>query len=172
MTIPQFSDPAETIGIDFNELQGSLLLVEVLGQDKIRTRMDLPGEPPKTAVNANVTALDGPQAGRVWENSLIFPRVLVQQLVTKVGEWVVGRLGQGEPEAGKTAPWKLEKATEQDKALARAWFSRSGQQPQQQQAPPVTSFQPPPSPPQPSWSQPPPQQPQQQLPLQQEEPPF
>jgi hypothetical protein len=170
MTIPQISDPAEPAAIDFNLLHHSLLLVEVLGSDNIRTRMDLPGEPPKAAISANVTVLDGQLAGTVTENALIFPRVLVQQLKPRIGEWVVGRLIQGQAEAGKTAPWKLDKATEQDRALARAWFSRPGGQPQTS-APAASSFTPPQQPPAPAWQQPPAPA-QGQLPLQQQEPPF
>ena len=154
---PEISDPAEPTGIDFNQLHGSLLLIEVVSrEDNIRTRMDQPGEPPKTAMAANVSVLDGQLAGQVFDNVLIFPRVLVQQLKPKVGEWVVGRLGQGIAEGGKSAPWKLEKATDQDRALARQWFSRN---PASNAVPPATSYQPPPTPPQqqqqaPAWTQP------------------
>jgi len=171
MTTDPFSDPAQPVGIDYNELQGCLLLFEVVSrEDGVRTRMDQPGDPPRTAMAANVYVLDGPRGGGEFQNALIFPKVLVNQLRPKVGQWVLGRLAKGEARSGLSAPWQLAPTTDQDKALARQWFARrqgGGQ------APPASSYQPPAQQPYAPPAQPPiPAQQQGQLPLQGQEPPF
>lgn len=117
----QFADPATpSSGMDLNEYSGSLLLFQVLGvEPHVPTVHTKPGEQ-SPAVRANVTALDGPAAGRLYEDTLIFPKILQSQLKSRVGQMVLGRLGRGVAKPGQSAPWMLNPATEQDKAIANA----------------------------------------------------
>ena len=114
-----FAAPASTAGIDYKELQGSLLLISVHGvEEKVVTKL---GE--KDAVRADVAVLDGDSAGEEITDALIFPRVLQGQLRSRVGQKVLGRLGQGVARAGQNAPWVLAEATEDDKKLGRNYLS-------------------------------------------------
>lgn len=125
-----FADPAESTGLDYPDLMGSLLMFEVLGhEDHIPTVHTTPGEK-NPAIRANVTVLDGKQAGKVYDDALVFPRVLIGQLRSRVGKVVLGRLGQGQAKAGKNPPWKLMPATDQDKRVAQASMSGAGAAPQ------------------------------------------
>lgn len=121
-----FADPAESTGIDYTQIQGSLLMIQVLShEDHIPTVHTQAGEK-NPAIRGTVTILDGQQRGHVYEDALIFPRVLIGQLRSRVGQVVLGRLGQGEKKAGKNAPWKLLPANEQDKQVARSVLSPNG----------------------------------------------
>lgn len=121
-----FADPAESTGIDYQTIVGSLLMVQVLGhEDHINTVHTQPGEK-NPAIRATVTVLDGALRGTVFEDALIFPRVLIGQLRPRVGQVVLGRLGQGEKKPGKNAPWKLLPANDQDKQVARSVLSPNG----------------------------------------------
>jgi hypothetical protein len=123
MTSSPFADPASPQAIDYQELSGSLLMVEVLGYESgIKTAYTPPGET-QNAVRANITVLDGRQAGKVYEDSLVFPKMLIGQLRPRVGRMVLGRLGLGEAKPGMTAPWRLDAATEQDRQRAQAALS-------------------------------------------------
>jgi hypothetical protein len=123
MSIPQFEDPATFVGIDFNEVNGSLLMFQVQRfEEHIHTVHTEPGEK-SPAIAATVTVLDGGKAGSVYEDALIFPKVLIGQLRPRVGRVVLGRLVQGEAVKGKTAPWTLLPATDQDRANATAFLA-------------------------------------------------
>jgi hypothetical protein len=125
MSIP-FADPAApSSGISYAELQGSLLLVKVIYvEDHIPTVHTKPGEK-NSAVRADVTVLDGPAAGQEYLDALIFPKVLQGQLKSRVGQYVLGRLGQGVAKPGQSAPWMLEPATDEDKRKAEAHLNGS-----------------------------------------------
>jgi hypothetical protein len=124
MTQP-FADPAQPSSIDYTQLQGSLLMIEVTGhEDHIPTVFSQPGER-NPAMRCNITVLDGHQAGKAYEDALVFPKVLIGQLRSRVGKLVLGRLGQGEAKTGQTAPWKLEPATAQDRAAAEQFMARA-----------------------------------------------
>jgi hypothetical protein len=136
MTNSPFADPAESTGLDYPQLAGSLLMVEVFShEDHIPTVHTAPGEK-NPAIRATVTALDGPLAGTIFDDALIFPKVLIGQLRSRVGKIVLGRLFQGEAHPGKNAPWKLAPANDQDRALAERALAvirgneNGGQQPQ------------------------------------------
>lgn len=106
----QFATPSTPSGLDLKELNGSLLLIEVLGvEQEIPT---VHGN--SSAIRANVTPLDGASAGVENDDVLVFPRVLQSQLRGKVGQKVLGRLGQGVAKPGQTAPWTLAAATPED----------------------------------------------------------
>lgn len=126
----QFADPAApSSGLDYKEINGRLLLVQVLSvEDHVPTVHSKPGEK-SPAVRANVTVLDGPTPGTEYEDTLIFPKVLQSQLRSRVGQMVLGRLGQGYAKPGQSAPWQLAAATDEDKAVADQYMRRQ-QQPQ------------------------------------------
>lgn len=127
-TIDQFSAPAEPGGGDklpLADLLGSLLLFTV-GQ--ITEGMDT--EYGKASpVGASVAVLDGDKKGEVFDDALIFPRVLISQLKHAVGGgMVLGRLEQGEKKPGKNPPWRLADPTDDDKATARKYLAYVAEQ--------------------------------------------
>lgn len=123
-----FATPATPSGgLDFKELNGSLLLIDVTGvEEHVPTVHTKPGEK-SPAVRGDVVILDGPKAGERHEDTLIFPKVLQSQLKTRVGQKVLGRLGQGVAKPGQSAPWQLAEATAAEIATAEAWVAANGQ---------------------------------------------
>lgn len=118
MTDP-FATPGSTSGLDYKELNGSLLLIEPLSVETgVKTSL---GD--KDAVRAHVSVIDGPLAGTEQNDALIFPRVLIGQLRSRVGQKVLGRLGQGVARPGQSAPWVLNEATAEDKKAGIAYLN-------------------------------------------------
>lgn len=72
-----------------------------------------------------VVPLDGDHAGEIYEDSLIFGKVLVTNLAGDdlVSDIVAGRLGQGKAKAGQNPPYILERPTEEEKATILAWLT-------------------------------------------------
>jgi hypothetical protein len=115
----QFAAPAAASGIDWSELNGRLLIVEPSEIVKdINTNFGV-----TDAVRANVTVLDGNEAGKKHDDTLIFPRVLQSQLGSRIGQKVLGRLGQGQAKPGQSPPWMLNAATPDDEQKAVAYLS-------------------------------------------------
>jgi hypothetical protein len=118
MTDP-FATPGSTTGIDYASLNGRLLLVDPASLEaNVKTSL---GE--KEAVRATITILDGGDAGSVLADGLVFPRVLIGQLRSRMGQKVLGRLGQGVAKPGQSPPWTLSEATEADKAVGLKWLA-------------------------------------------------
>lgn len=125
MTFAAPAAPGE--GIQFKEHIGALVLIDVLGfEEKIKTSF---GD--NDAVRANVHVIEGAGAGESYEDTLIFPRLLVSQTKKSIGQKVLGRLGQGNAKPGQSAPWILAEASADDIAKAESWVA--------QHAPSVTS---------------------------------
>jgi hypothetical protein len=106
-----FSNPASASGIQWEDHLGKLLLVEPTAfESAVKTSL---GE--RDAVRADITVIDadgdGPEELR---DTLIFPRVLISQTRSLIGEKVLGRLAQGEAKPGQNPPWKLLEATDAD----------------------------------------------------------
>jgi len=117
MTDP-FASPATSTGVDWKEVNGALILINVLGVDEaVQTVHGV-----TDAVRANITVLDGDLKGETFDDTLVFPRVLKSQLKSKVGQLVLGRLGQGTAKPGQSAPWQLVEATDGDKSVANAYL--------------------------------------------------
>lgn len=57
---------------------------------------------------ADVTIVEGPNAGEEFVDAWIFGRVLFGQLKRKVGRTFVGRIVKGPKQPGKNAPWQLD----------------------------------------------------------------
>lgn len=113
-----FAAPATPTGIDWSEQNGKLLLIEPTAVETgIPTSL---GE--KDAVRAYVTVITGPDSADVYEDCLIFPRVLQGQVRSRIGQKVLGRLGQGVAKPGQNAPWMLLEATADDIAKGTAYL--------------------------------------------------
>ena len=106
-----FAAPAPPgAGIKWEDLNGRLLLIEPTAvKTEIKTAF---GE--SDAVVADIAILDGDTKGDTYPEALVFPKVLQGQLKSKLGEKVLGRLGQGQAKPGQSAPWLLEEATPDD----------------------------------------------------------
>lgn len=128
-----FAQPsAPSGGITWADHNGALLLIEVKSfEPGVQTSFGV-----NDAVKADVTVIDGPGAGENYIDTLIFPKLLVAQTKSQLGQKVLGRLGQGQGKPGQSAPWLLNEAAAEDIAKAEAWV-------QQNAKPAVTSAQPP-----------------------------
>jgi hypothetical protein len=116
------SDPAAPGGekLPLAELNGALLLINVRDQLKDVATEFGPTDP----ISADVYVLDGDHKGESFEDTLIFPKVLVSSLKTKVGDWVQARLGQGIAKPGRSAPWLLNTISDDDKKVCAAAHAR------------------------------------------------
>ena len=120
-----FSDPSTATGIDWKELHGSLLLFKVHGQEVgIKT---VHGD--SNAIRADVIVLDGDKEGEEFLDCLVFPKVLQSQLKPRVGQMVLGRLGQGHKKQGQSPPWTLSTATDKEKETGKAFLDRTAETP-------------------------------------------
>jgi len=72
------------------------------------------------AVNATIHDIDG---GVTYESQLIFNRVLVSGLKDKIGKRVLGVVGKGSAKAGKSQPWILVVANEEQTQAAAEYLS-------------------------------------------------
>ncbi len=131
----EFDNPAAPGGGDklpLDELNGSLLLFTV---DKVVTDITT-AHGVTDAVACSVAVLDGPRKADVFDDTLIFPKVLRGQIKGSVGGGkILGRLGQGEKKPGKNAPWIILDATEDDKATARKYLAYAAEKAVAQEAP-------------------------------------
>lgn len=118
----QFAAPAAPgSGITWGDHNGALLLIEPQAvKTGIQTSFGL-----SDAVQASVTVLDGPHAGTEYPDTLVFPKILQSQVSGRLGQKVLGRLGQGTAKPGQSAPWMLAEASDQDKQTASAWLNRT-----------------------------------------------
>jgi len=117
MTEDPFATPASADSVPWGELLGRLLVVEPTDLEKgIPTSLG-----PADAVRARVHVIDQ-DVPKTYEDALIFPRVLISQLRSKIGQMVLGRMEQGVAKPGQTAPWRMAEPTDQDKALGGAWL--------------------------------------------------
>lgn len=116
-----FAAPAPAAGgITWETLNGALLIIEPHAvEEGIQT---VHGS--ATAVRATVHVVDGHTAGEIHEDTLIFPKVLTGQLRTRIGQRVLGRLGQGNKKPGQSAPWVLQEATPQDIQAGTEYLNR------------------------------------------------
>lgn len=116
----QFSQPAASTGIEWASLNGALLIIEpVEVVEEINTNFGT-----TSAVRSNVTVIDGDKAGDVYDDTLVFPKVLQSQLKSRTGQKVLGRLGQGQAKPGQSPPWMLNPATPQDEQAATQWLAQ------------------------------------------------
>jgi hypothetical protein len=93
----------------------------------VPTKFSEPGKPDPAAVTTHIAFLDGPSAGVVLSDAMVFGGFMVPQLKKGVpgqgeGKAVLGRLGQGQAKKGDP-PWVILDPTEGDITLARQWFA-------------------------------------------------
>lgn len=120
-----FAAPSTATGIKWADLKGSLLLFTVHGvENGIKT---VHGD--AQAVRADVAVLDGEQVGTVYNDTLVFPKVLISQIKSSVGGMVLARLGQGSAKPGQSAPWTLTEASDGDKAIGREYLQKNAPTP-------------------------------------------
>jgi len=117
-----FSQPsAPGTGINLQDHNGALLLIDVesleVGVKTVHGDSD--------AISCDIAVLEGTGAGQTYEQTLIFPKVLVGQLKRSIGEKVLGRLGQGVAKPGQSAPWILNEASAEDIAKAEEWVANN-----------------------------------------------
>lgn len=113
--------PESASGVDWNKLQGRLLLVEPLSMETgVNTTFGV-----KDAVKAHVVELDGPDTGTKHDEVLIFPKVLMGQVKGKAGtgKFVLGRLGLGQAKPGQKPPHLLGDPTDADKDVAKRYLA-------------------------------------------------
>jgi hypothetical protein len=115
-----FSNPAApSSGIKWDDHKGALLVIEPKEfEANIPTTYGF-----ADAVKADVYVIDGPGAGSGYNDTLVFPKLLVSQLKAGVGTKILGRLGQGTAKSGQSAPWLLEAATPADQATGEKWLA-------------------------------------------------
>ena len=119
MTTTEYTAPSAGGGdkLPLADLEGALLRIDVLeALTDISTSFGI-----ANPIRANVVALDGKNKGDDYDDTLIFPRVLVSQLKGSVGKVVLGRLGKGTAKSGQSAPWMLSAPTDDDIAVARKY---------------------------------------------------
>ena len=132
MTSSPFAAPATASGIDWKALNGALLLISAHSvEEGIKT---VHGD--ASAVRADVVALDGELKGEEFTDTLVFPKVLQGQLRSRLGQRVLGRLGQGNAKPGQSAPWVLAEATADDVALGTKYLSNGLAAPAKDKSPP------------------------------------
>lgn len=132
-----FAPPAAaTGGIKWADHHGALLIIQPVSEEKnIQTANGA-----RDAIRANAYVIDGPGAPETYEDTLIFPKVLVSQLRPRLGQLVIGRVAQGASKPGQNPPWILAEATVEDVSLGvQAWerikanqFTQPTTQPQAQ----------------------------------------
>jgi hypothetical protein len=116
-----FAQPATASGINWSEVHGSLVMIEPLSVELgVKTSL---GE--KDAIRAKIVVLDGDLQGTEFADALVFPKVLIGQLRSRIGSKVLGRLGQGVAKPGQSPPWRLSEASKEDEALGLAWLNRA-----------------------------------------------
>lgn len=112
-----FSQPsAPSGGITWADHKGHLLLIEPEAfESGFKTSF---GD--ADVVKATISDID---SGDVFDDGLIFPKLLVSQTKGQIGQKVLGRLGQGQAKPGQSAPWLLEAASAEDIAAAEKWLA-------------------------------------------------
>lgn len=66
-------------------------------------------------------------AGETFDDTLIFPKVLIGSLKTRIGQKVLGTIGQGVAKPGQNAPWVLFDASGDPAAVDQATAYLTGQ---------------------------------------------
>jgi hypothetical protein len=131
--VTTFEAPAApSAGLNYTELNGSLLLITVNSvEENFSTQFGI-----KPAVRADVVVLDGKEAGTEEPDTMILPKVLVNQLRPKIGSTVLGRLSQGKAKSGQKAPWLLDPPTADDMKIAELWSGDGGSDQAEAEKPP------------------------------------
>lgn len=98
-----FSDPTQGERCSPSEVIGHLLIIK---PTEHRTGVPTANYGPKDAIQVDVVDLD--QGGKIFRDCLWFNGVLIGSLRGHLGELVLGRMAQGQPKPGQSAPYILE----------------------------------------------------------------
>jgi hypothetical protein len=109
---------------DISKHNGALLLIDVNG---LMTQVETV-HGPADAITCNIAVLDGDHKGDEYDDTLIFPRVIVGQLKGSIGKQVLARLGQGDKKPGKNPPWILNAPTDADTETAGRYVAFKAKQ--------------------------------------------
>lgn len=71
----------------------------------------------RDAIKATVHDID---AGHTYEDTLIFPKVMIGSLKGRIGQKVLGRIGQGTAKPGQNPPWIIADASGDPAAVQAA----------------------------------------------------
>jgi hypothetical protein len=108
-----FAAPASSSGFTPADHHQHLLVIQVESYETgIITSL---GE--KDAIKATIHDID---LGETYDDALIFPKVIIGALRSRIGQTVLARLGQGIAKPGQSAPWILEDATGDPAAVTKA----------------------------------------------------
>jgi len=120
MSDPFANPAAPSSGVDLAELKGSLVIINVRSlEEGINTSFGA-----KDAIRGDLAVVDGPHAGDTHPDALLFPTVLVSQLRPRIGSKVIGRIGTGNAKPGQKPPWRLDEASDADRAAGPAMCRR------------------------------------------------
>lgn len=121
----EFGDPGERSSFKLADHEGVLLLITPRSlEEGIETAY---GE--SDAIKADIVVLtktNGKRLDEPLEESgvLIFQRVVIGQLEDAIGKRrVLGKVGRGVAKKGQSAPFLIEKADDDDKAIAREYLA-------------------------------------------------
>jgi hypothetical protein len=109
----EFAAPAAGDRIQWADVLGHLVVVDV---ESLERDVETP-RGPKDAIRAVVHDVD---AQTTYEDTLVFPKVLVSSLKPRVGQKVLGRIGQGVAKPGENPPWIIEDASADPAAAKKA----------------------------------------------------
>lgn len=108
---------------------GRLILVRVVKYGEDYAGFGDQADVPRDGIEAEVTILDGDDAGREYQQSTVFQARLIGALKGKVGRKVLGRLDLGEKTKYGKKPYILVEPSDADKTLARDFLARQGEVP-------------------------------------------
>lgn len=117
-----WTDPTDPEFFEIAKHLGSLCLIAV--NEYVPSITTSAGT--SAAVRAEVAVIDGPNAGARFPDAMFFGKKIVPQLKASLGSTILGRIGHGEKQAGKNAPYIVEKATAADAAKATEYVKAHG----------------------------------------------
>lgn len=74
-----------------------------------------------------IVVLDGDEPGTVFDNPLVFGNISRDAYGMGEQKIVLGRVTVGTPKPGQSAPYILDPASDEDKALAGQWFQANAE---------------------------------------------
>lgn len=121
----EFAPPGERSNFKLAEHEGALLLITARSlEEGIETAF---GD--SDAIKADVVVLTDNKGKALSEpieetGVLIFQRVVIGQLLESIGKRrTLGSIGRGEAKKGQSAPFRIERPSEEEKAIARAYLN-------------------------------------------------
>jgi len=115
----EIGKPATGGGIQLSEHVGALI---VFVGTSLEANMQTAFGKTNAARVQIAVPLDGPSAGEVYQDCLIFGKVIVPSLTNAESDIVVGRLVMGAAKAGQNAPYTLTDPTEEEEKAVLGWL--------------------------------------------------